>query len=111
MLENNFIFQKNFAEMSKTIELREISISELREMFSEIIEEKFAHLQPKVQSHNKYITRDELCHILRISKPTSHNLVKNGIIRAYKIGGKLLFRNDEIENSLQEIKSSKYKRS
>ena len=48
-------------------------------------------------------SRKETARILTISLPTLHQFTKDGIIRAYRIGHRVLYKQEDIENALKII--------
>ena len=96
----------------KTVMLHEINIEELKNLFREIIEEKL-----KLESNPKeskkglaYLNRFEVAKILKISLPTLNNWSKAGTIQSYRIGNRILYKSDEIEQAVQTVRNLKYKR-
>lgn len=86
-----------------------------------ITEEEFeAHLEAAVQKalqnyvpvkdDIEYLTREEVARKLRISLPTLHAHVKKGILKKHPVGGRVLFRKDEIDELLSSGESIKYRR-
>jgi excisionase family DNA binding protein len=67
------------------------------------------HPSPEVKT--EYLTRKEVAALLRISIPTLHQLIKTGKLKGYRIGGRVLFNKAEVEGSLEEIETLKYKQS
>jgi excisionase family DNA binding protein len=55
---------------------------------------------PKDQT--KYLTRGQVAKILQISLPTLHQYTKNGIINSYRIGVKVRYKSEDVENALTE---------
>lgn len=94
-----------------SIILHSTPLDEFKSIIGDIIEEKlrqFKQEQPKF-SGDEFITRQEVCKLLRISLGTLHSYTKDGTLNGYRIGGRVLYRKDEIEKSLIEIQSTKYK--
>lgn len=93
------------------IVLHSIPLKDFQAIIGEVVEEKlrqFKHEEPK-QSVVEYLTRHEVCKRLRISLGTLHSYTKDGTLNGYKIGGRVLYRLEEVEQSLQQIQSYKYK--
>ena len=67
---------------------------------TEKVEELFvmvSKLQPvQTPTERKPIEVDEACNILKKAKPTIYNLVRKGVLPAYKKGKKLYFYEDEL---------------
>lgn len=50
----------------------------------------------------KYLTRGEVARFLKISLPTLHRYTKDSILKSYRIGGKVRYKLEEVENALKE---------
>ena len=87
-------------------EFEQIQKSWIREVLKEITPQQNNQQQKK----EPYGTRKEVAKELRISLPTLNDFTKRGVLKAYRIGGRVLYRWEEIYKSLQEIKSLKYRR-
>lgn len=91
------------------------SIPALRAMIGDIVEEKLRKFrpetQPLTQSQQEYLSRKEVCELLKISKATLHYWTKDGILKGYRIGGRVLYKSFEVEQSVQEIQTHKHKKS
>lgn len=92
-----------------------IPLHEIEAKFARIVEDKIRGLiqennSQKENSKEKYASRKEVSERLRISLPTLNSYIKQGKIKSYRIGRRILFKWDEVENVLEEITSSKYKR-
>jgi len=68
---------------------------------------------PKQAEHQggaEYATRKEVSQTFKISLPTLNRLSKDGTLTAYRIGGRVLYRKDEMNNALTAIPNLKYRR-
>ena len=97
--------------MNNSIILQNVTRQDLIEIFEGVLTEKLQQLAPPPANKTEYLTRKEVAALLRISIPTLHEFIKTGKLKAYRIGGRVLFNKAEIEGSLEEIESLKYKRS
>lgn len=100
--------------MENTV-LTAISFEELQNKFAEIVEDKIKNLlttnfKQEEDSSKQYATREEVSKRLRISLPTLNTLTKDGIIKSYRIGRRVLYKWEEVEGILQEISATKFKR-
>ena len=59
------------------------------------------HLQPQQQT--KYLTRLEVCELINVSLVTLHTWNKNGKLKAFGIGGRVLYRQEDIENAIIKL--------
>lgn len=82
----------------------------LREVLSEKEKASSENLQKKSDNKISYLNRFEVVKLLRISVPTLSNWTKEGILQSYRIGKRVLYREDEVNASLQKVKNLKYKR-
>lgn len=92
-----------------------MSLNELKEVLGSLIEEKIKAVfaftpDKKSKSQERFATRKEVSERLRISLPTLNNLTKQGIAKSYRIGGRVLYKWDEIEAVLTVVSTTKYKR-
>ena len=97
--------------MKATI-LHEIDRDDLKILVGEVLDEKLKLVmepkksEPQVRYLNRYEVRDRL----RISLPTLNNWSKQGIVQSYRIGNRVLYREDEINASLKAVRNLKYRR-
>ena len=59
----------------------------------------------------EFLTRKETAAKLRITLPTLHNWTREGLIKSYKLGGRVLYNTTEVYGSLSltESKGKWYK--
>ena len=93
--------------------LHSTPIPELRAMIGDIVEEKLRQFKPAnpmpPQTNSKYLSRKEVCELLKISMATLHYWTKDGILQGYRIGGRVLYKAAEVVDSLHEIAGFKGK--
>ena len=95
--------------MSNSTILHNVSPDELYQKLRELISEELeARLKP--EPPKDLLTKKEVAAKLRLSLPTVQRLMADGTIKPYRIGRRILFRADQVEGSLKEIESFKYKR-
>jgi len=51
----------------------------------------------------KILSRKDVCALLKISPPTLHKLMKKGLIPAYRVGRKIIFKEHELLNCLKSV--------
>jgi excisionase family DNA binding protein len=92
--------------------LNGIEVKELLEKIGELIDSKLAKSahtsKPKHQS--KYLTRKEVALLLKISLPTLNDWTKEGLLQSYRLGTRVLYKQDEIEQSLLQRNFDKFQR-
>ncbi|CAM3445297.1 Helix-turn-helix domain-containing protein [Flavobacterium longum] len=65
---------------------------------------------PVEEPKSENLTVKETSALLKVSEQSVHNYIKKGFLPALKVGRILLIKRSDIENSLREVKSLKYKR-
>lgn len=74
------------------------------------IKEHSTQLQKVEEKQPEFLTRKQTADKLHLSLGTLDQYVKSGLITSYKIGHRVLFKSDEINDSLfQSIKNQKFK--
>lgn len=48
----------------------------------------------------RYLSADEVCKRFAVTKPTIHEWRKRKILKSYKLGSRVYYRMDEIENAM-----------
>lgn len=48
----------------------------------------------------RYLSADEVCERFGVTKPTLHEWRKRGILKSYKLGARVYYRLDEIEDAM-----------
>lgn len=89
-----------------------MGIPEFKKLISEVVEERLNQLpKQENQKNNKaFYSRIEVAELLKISLPTLNEWSKLGILQSYRIGTRILYKVQEVEESLSTVKNLKYKR-
>lgn len=66
--------------------------------------------KPIEEEKAENLTVKEAAELLKVSEQSIHNYIKRGFLPAQKVGRILLIKRIDVEQSLQEVKSLKYKR-
>ena len=88
-----------------------VSSENLREIIREVIVEEVPKLIPQRSTGEKYYTRKEAAKRARITMPTLDKYIKEGKIKAHRLGRRVLFSEEEIKKAVEEMPYMKYKRS
>ncbi len=97
----------------QTVQIQQINISDLQNIISETVRNEVQKLIPKEptnKKNNTYGTRKEVAKELRISLPILNEHTKTGTLPAYRIGGRVLYKWNEVFENVKLIQSLKYKR-
>lgn len=98
--------------MSEII-LNGLTRDDLREIILESLSRAIKEVNPvKNESSNtdEFATRMEVAKLLKITLPTLHDWTKQGIITSYKIGKRVLYKRDEVKDSMHQRNFSKFKK-
>jgi len=90
-----------------------INVDDLVEKITQVIETKFDLLSKTkfVKPDLKYVSRFEVARMLKISLPTLHDWTNLGRLKAYKIGRRVLYKADEIDEAITKISNLKFRKS
>ena len=90
--------------MTKEIFLSGMTADQLSEMIRKSLRDELRQLHPEPSAETpNYLTRRETARRLRISLVTLNDWVNRGRICAHKIGGRVLFRDSDVEAALHRI--------
>jgi excisionase family DNA binding protein len=79
-------------------------LSDFENAFNKAFEKAIKQfINPPVSQDKDLKSRKETARILNISLPTLHLFTKEGIIRAYRIGNRVLYKQEDIESALSVI--------
>lgn len=86
------------------------SIDEIMEELAQRIVNKLAeslsiNSPAAPQKQEKYLTRQQTADFLNIALPTLHRHTKSQKIPSYRIGGRVLYKQSELETSLSKYKN------
>ena len=59
---------------------------------------------------SEYITRKEVAKLLKVTLPTLHDWTKQGWVQSYKIGNRVLYKQSEVESSVEQVLFHKHKK-
>lgn len=81
--------------MKNGIILENITPESLKSLIQEVIRIELATLPAKKET--TFLTRAEVVKLLHISLPTIDKAIKTGKLKAYRINGRILFKESEID--------------
>ena len=74
----------------------------IREITENVKNSLLSELTKTIQENEpkRYLSADEVCKRFGITKPTLHEYRKRNILKSYKLGARVYYRLDEIENAM-----------
>lgn len=93
--------------MTSSMILETITPDSLRDLIRQAVREELTEQKPEAL---QFLTRKETAERFRISLPTLNELTRTGRINGYRVGGRVLYKEAEIDNALTQIATSKFKR-
>ena len=86
----------------KQLQMIQITPDELKDLILVGIKAEFQdlkkHFQPKQPT--EYLTRNEVAKMFKIDLSTVHNWTKKGILTSFQIGGRILYKRDDVEKEI-----------
>ena len=95
----------------ETLKLVQVTPENLAEIVKNAVSselERFSDLFKKSDSELEYLTREEVCKRLKISKGTLNNRSRSGEIPSHKVGRRVLYRNCEVQEYINGQKRMSY---
>jgi hypothetical protein len=95
--------------MIQNLILTTIAETDFREIVSAAVRSEMAVMYPqqKATAQPELLTRHETAQRLKISLPTLHLWTRQGTVQGYRISGRVLYKSNEVENSLQAMQTIK----
>lgn len=91
--------------------LSTLELSDIKKVVEEVIENKLKNLNPQSEKEGlKLLSRKDTAKLLCISLPTLHDWTKTGIVKAHRIGNRILYKLEEVNDALNMIQTSKKER-
>ena len=91
--------------------LNGINVNELLDKIGQLIDTKFGNVQrPTQKNPSKFISRKEVAILLKISLPTLNEWTKEGRLVGYKMGNRVLYKSEEVEQAFCKVTAYKYKK-
>lgn len=89
---------------SMTLPIQEIAAA-VAEQLTPVINQ----LNQKIKGYNEeYLTREEVSKLIKLSPPTLNLYTQKGLIKAYKIGKRVLYKKSEIDDALRLMFNQKF---
>ena len=93
--------------MDKIIRVSQLSVKDIREIIAYEVSQKLGEYNLQQTKEKKLISRLQTAKQLKVTPVTIDTWRKKGFIKAYKIGGKVFFKETDIEAAIKEIRRVK----
>nr|WP_320117583.1 helix-turn-helix domain-containing protein [uncultured Marinifilum sp.] len=98
--------------MTKSILLESLSAENLKELIRDVIREEVQTRKDEpTKTETKFYSRGEVSSLLKLSLPTLNEYTKEGRIQAMRIGRRVLYSEQAVQEALKVVPNSKGKRS
>lgn len=89
-----------------------INLNQLLEKIGQLIDSKLSNASSQTQNSNqsKFLSRQEVSKLLMISLPTLNDYTKFGWLTSYKIGNRVLYKQEEVLACVDKVATYKYKK-
>ncbi|MBJ6369515.1 helix-turn-helix domain-containing protein [Snuella sedimenti] len=92
------------------IEINNFNVEDLEQAIKNVLHETvIKSVKEQISPNKKFISlfsREETAKTLCISLPTLNEWTKSGIIKAFRIGNRVLYKLEDINAALKEVKTS-----
>jgi len=89
--------------------IQNVTPEEFSETLRLIVREEISAIQTK-ESTPRFLTRQEVANLLKISLPTLNEYTRTGIIKGSRIGSRILYDEISIKEAVKDIPALKYRR-
>lgn len=100
-----------FIEGVSLVDLKQFMQDEIRTVIAETLQTAVGHVSSEHNMANEHLyTRKEAAAKLRISLPTLGQFSKNGTIKAHRVGTRVRYTEQSIQDALKEMNSVRYRK-
>lgn len=89
--------------------IQNVTAEEFSETLRLIVREEISAIQTK-ELTPRFLSRQEVANLLKISLPTLNEYTRTGIIKGSRIGSRILYAESDIKESVKDIPALKYRR-
>ncbi|WP_416448488.1 helix-turn-helix domain-containing protein [Leeuwenhoekiella sp. A2] len=86
--------------------LHTFELSDFEKVVEQVLERKLKSFIPKEKEKLTLLSRKDTAKLLCISLPTLHDWTKTGIVKAHRIGNRILYKLEEVNQALNQIQTS-----
>lgn len=84
--------------------LQNVELSDIKKVVEEVLEINLERFKNNAKEDLlTLLTRENTAKLLCVSLPTLHDWTKNGIVKAYRIGNRVLYKLEDVNDALTAI--------
>jgi excisionase family DNA binding protein len=87
-----------------------VTLNDLLSRIEQLLDSKIGSHQTQKNEQSDYLSRKEVSKLLKITLPTLHDWTKLGYLKSYKIGTRVLYKQCEVIETLENVPSFKHKK-
>lgn len=91
------------------LQIENVTVTEFSETLRSVIREELSLLNPK-ESTPRFLSRQEVASLLKISLPTLNEYTRTGIIKGSRVGSRVLYDEASVKEAVKDIPTLKYRR-
>jgi excisionase family DNA binding protein len=103
------LLQTNEVNMNQIL-LNGVSLNDLLSQIGQLIDSKIGNLPLNENKQSGYLSRKEVAKLLKITLPTLHDWTKLGYLKAYKMGTRVLYKQCQVIETLENVPTFKHKK-
>ncbi len=97
--------------MMNEILLNGINVEQLLDKIGKLLDSRLkCNTPPKNETQSQYLSRKDVAKLLKISLPTLHEWTKLEWLKSYKIGSRVLYKLEEVQEAVTKVSNNKHKR-
>lgn len=85
------------------------TIAEKLDALTNALTSKEAKAETSADKPEKFLTRGEVAVLLKITLPTLHDWTKKGLLKAYRIGNRIRYKEAEVMATISNNPTNKFK--
>ena len=86
--------------------LHTFELSDFEKVVEKVLERKLKSFIPQEREKLTLLSRKDTAKLLCISLPTLHDWTKTGVVKAHRIGNRILYKLEEVNQALNQIQTS-----
>lgn len=85
------------------------TLAEKLDTLANVLTEKEAKAETSADQPEKFLTRIEVAKLLKITLPTLHDWTKKGLLKAYRIGNRIRYKETEVIETINNNPTNQFK--